>query len=243
MPNRRLTLFAAAVGLFLTGSSGAEEPAWTPLFDGQTLGGWKQVIEPSPKGRKPDSERGHATFRVEDGVIVGHAEKCSMHSYLCTEEEYNDFELEFEVFVGWPETKTGACNSGIQIRSKWEPELESHRLNGLQVDIDARPGFAGALFVEGQTLRKLAAIPHPKDDPNPHTYFKANEWNTMRIRAVGPRIQTWVNGEPVADKELPELYQAQPRGFIGLQVHEIGNAKPAEIRWRNIKIREWKETP
>ncbi len=66
----------------------------------------------------------------------------------------------------------------------------------------------------------------------------------QRIEPIRPdnrpeeEIQTWVNGQPVTDAELPEATAKQPKGFLGLQVHEIMNDRPAEVRWRNLRIRE-----
>lgn len=245
--------------LFIVFDTSAESE-WMDLFDGETLDGWVTQITPARPDNRPEAEkaskpppahlrpadqRGTCRFFVEDGCIVGRAEFYSTSGYLCTEKEYGNFELQFEVFLGWPETKTAGCNSGIQIRSTWNPEEKTHCLSGVQVDIDERPGFAGALFAEGGEFKKAGCetVPHPKDDPNPHTHFKANEWNRMRIRAIGPMIQTWVNDQPVTDADLPKLYEHQPRGFIGLQVHEIGNPRPAEVRWRKLRIIELDEHP
>ena len=43
----------------------------------------------------------------------------------------------------------------------------------------------------------------------------------MRIVASGPRIQTWVNGQPVEDIVNEAVYKTHPRGFIGLQIHGL----------------------
>ena len=71
----------------------AVETAWVPLFDGVTLDGWTQ-------------RNGTATYRVEDGVIVGRTKPGSPNSFLCTNRDYSDFELKFDVKVdsayrGW----------------------------------------------------------------------------------------------------------------------------------------------
>ena len=55
------------------------------------------------------------------------------------------------------------------------------------------------------------------------------------IRAVGPRIQTWINGEKIEDISDPESYLS---GFIGLQVHGVGDRGPFEVRWRDIRLHE-----
>ncbi|MGB0334354.1 MAG: 3-keto-disaccharide hydrolase, partial [Opitutales bacterium] len=82
--------------------------------------------------------------------------------------------------------------------------------------------------------------PEPKSkDPavNSHDHFKNGEWNQYRIVAEGPRIRTWINGEPVADLTDEETYKSHPEGFVGLQVHSHRVAD-VEIKWRNIRIRE-----
>ena len=57
---------------------------WVELFDGKTLNGWSV-------------HSGFAKYEVEDGVIVGTAVKGSPNSFLCTDKEYGEFVLEFEV--------------------------------------------------------------------------------------------------------------------------------------------------
>jgi hypothetical protein len=56
---------------------------FVPLFDGQTLGGWKQL-------------NGTAPYAVEDRMIAGATAKGSPNSFLCTTRDYGDFILEFE---------------------------------------------------------------------------------------------------------------------------------------------------
>ena len=56
------------------------------------------------------------------------------------------------------------------------------------------------------------------------------DWNEMRIRLRGDRVNIWVNGERViTNAELPGV---PPRGPIGLQ-HEHGR-----IQFRNLFVQE-----
>jgi 3-keto-disaccharide hydrolase len=65
--------------------------------------------------------------------------------------------------------------------------------------------------------------------------YKNGQWNEFRVLAVGPRIQTFINGKAV--ENLTD--EAWSRcGFIGLQVHGVGDRGPFEVRWRNIKIKD-----
>ena len=72
--------------------------------------------------------------------------------------------------------------------------------------------------------------------------MKAGEWNSFRIIEKGPHIQTWINGTQIEDFQYPDdLYQMNPEGFFGLQVHGIGKgAGPWSVRWKNIYIKELK---
>jgi type 1 glutamine amidotransferase len=192
---------------------------WQSLFDGKTLNGWTQ-------------NNGTATYEVRDGVIVGRSVLKSPNSFLCTDKTYGDFELEFEV-------KCGAINSGVQIRSLQDDDIAKGHVQGPQVEIEHSPGQAGYIYGEAYSGWRS---PEPKSkDPkvNAHRVFKNDEWNHYRILATGARIQTWINGELVADLNDPESYQQFPRGMIGLQVHSHKVAD-VEIEWRNIRIREIK---
>ncbi|MGZ0656101.1 family 16 glycoside hydrolase [Coraliomargarita sp. W4R53] len=70
-----------------------------------------------------------------------------------------------------------------------------------------------------------------------HKYFKNDEWNHFRFLAVGSRIQTWINGQLIADLVDEDVYQTHPKGLIGLPVNRI-NKPSVQIEWRDIRIRE-----
>lgn len=204
------------------------------LFDGKTLNGWVH-----------DSE-GRAKYEVVDGVIVGTTVEGSPNSFLLSEKEYGDFELEFEVKVD-----TG-LNSGVQIRSRPKtagdiPEAEKGKRNsaegrvfGPQVEIESSPGQAGYIYGEATGLGWLSV--EPQDKEHAHNRMKNDEWNHFRVLARGPRIRTWINGEEVANLAHEEVYGTHPKGHIGLQVHGIKQGTgPFQVRWRNLTIRELPE--
>jgi hypothetical protein len=200
----------------------AQAQAWVPLYDGETLDGWIQ-------------KNGDATYRVEDGMIIGKTAKDSPNSFLCTKKAYGDFELEFEVkFV------QGRFNSGVQIRSKTAKprgDAEFGRVNGPQVEIEPTwkvGAESGYIYGEALDTGWLT----PKADLVPHKLFKNEEWNHFRVVAKGPGIETWVNGQKVSDLVNKDLYESHAKGFIGLQVHSVGDKGPFQVAWRNLKIKE-----
>jgi len=61
------------------------------------------------------------------------------------------------------------------------------------------------------------------------------DWNTLKIRAVGPKVTTWLNGEQMIEIEDEKIGSAT--GSIALQIHSGGGIR---VIWRNIKIEEIK---
>ena len=82
---------------------GNQSDGWLPLFDGQTLAGWRASENP-------------ATFRVENGAIVVHGPRAHLfYDGPVLNHAFRDFELRAEVM-----TRPGA-NSGIYIRTAFQP--------------------------------------------------------------------------------------------------------------------------
>ena len=226
------------------GAGASPTPAadgWISLFDGTTLDGWVHM-------------NGAHRFSVEDGAIVGRTVEASasLNSFLCTLQEFDDFELELETAID-PVT-----NSGIQIRSQVRPvamqgrafEAAAGRVNGPQVEIRrSYKGLPATGHVYGEAMGTNWLTSEQKIQEG-HPYFVNDGWNKVRIVADGPRIQTWVNGQPVEDIVNEAVYKTHPRGFIGLQIHGLSQREidanpgagittrqPLEIKWRNIRVR------
>ena len=215
-----------ALVLFITVHSPSASTAdWVELFDGKTLGGWVQ-------------KNGTATYRVEDGAIVGRTSEGSPNSFLCTVEDYSDFELEFDVKVH------SKLNSGVQIRSKTRtqtmgegPINAAGRVYGPQIEIEVS-GASGAEagYVYGEAMGRGWLT--PEERVLPHKHFIDGVWNRYRVVAKGARIQTWINDKPIDDLRDEETYSTHPKGFVGLQVHGVPKGTgPYEVAWRNIRIK------
>jgi len=201
--------------LFGSLSAAADDDGFAPLFDGKTLDGWKQF-------------GGKADYKAEDGQIVGASVPNTSNSFLCTEKHYADFILEYEFKVD------PSLNSGVQVRSNSMADYKNGRVHGYQVEIDPSPrAWTAGIYDEGRRgwLNNLA-----KNEPA-RKAFKQNEWNKVRVEAIGDSIKTWLNDVPAAD--LKDSMTAS--GFIGLQVHGVGRrTEPLEVRWRNLRIKEIK---
>lgn len=219
-----MKVFSWSVIALLLSATAAPAEDWIELFDGKTLNGWIQ-------------HNGYATYQVVDGTIVGRTARGSVNSFLCTTRNFGDFELQFEVKVH------DKLNSGVMIRSRTKTEATGEGANnavgrvfGPQVEIEAggKEG-AEAGYVYGEATGRGWLT--PENRLVPHKKMKDGEWNRYRIVAEGPRIRTWINGQPVEDITDEEIYKTHPGGFIGLQVHRIReDAGPFDVAWRNIRL-------
>jgi hypothetical protein len=186
---------------------------WNQLFNGKNLKGWTVL-------------NGTAEYKVENGEIIGTSEIETPNTFLVTEKHYDDFILEYEMKMD------EGLNSGVQIRSNSSSDYRNGRVHGYQVECDdSDRAWSGGIFDEARR-GWLYPLEYNKAAKNA---YKKGQWNSYRVEAIGNSIRTFLNGVPVAN--LVDDLTAE--GFIGLQVHSIGNNTELagkEIRWRNIRI-------
>lgn len=208
--------------LSLAGTPAQAEDEWRDLFNGQNLDGW-------------ELKNGQAKFEAVNGEIVGTSVPNEPNSFLCTTEQFGDFELEFE-FFGHP-----TLNSGVMIRGLSSPDVKNGRVHGYQCELEDEAqdrDWSGGIYDEA---RRGWLFPDKNDEAWSKTFgdegkllYKNGEWNHVRVVCKGDSIKTWLNGEPRAD--LKDDMTAA--GFIGLQVHGVGNkTEPMPVKWRNIRIK------
>lgn len=172
---------------------------------------------------------GAATYRIENGEIVGTTAPKTANTFLVLDKPLGDFELLVEA------KQDVELNSGIQFRSQIEGGLANRdgRLIGYQCELDATDrAMTAGVYDEARRgwLYPIVTAPYAREA------FRRGEWNRIRILARGPLIQTWINGVPATS--MFDAHDAA--GHIGLQVHGVGDRKdPLEVRWRNIRYREF----
>ncbi len=216
----KTVLLAACAAAALLASFQPRPPAakpvgpWQNLFDGKTLNGWKRLA-------------GTAEYTVENGAIVGTAVLNSGNTFLVTEREYGDFDLELDVKMDGP-----LGNSGVQTRSHFDSPAQPGKVYGRQVEIDpSARSWSGGIYDEArrQWLYPLDLHPQAK------TAFKVGAYNHVKVECLGNEMKTWINDVPVAYVVDP----VDPRGFIGLQVHGITDAAQAgqKVYFKNIRLK------
>lgn len=161
-------------------------------------------------GWKSDAKGDFPYWTVSDGTIhaVSGPQKAGCH--LWTEEEYTDFTITLEFkFIG------GVIDSGVMLRGDHD-----------QIQI----GISGSL------KRDLTASPYipkkgyPVEAVEAQKTLKADDWNTLKIEAIGNTYKTWLNGvEGITYKSET----AKKKGPIGLQMHP---GREMKIDYRNISI-------
>jgi hypothetical protein len=234
------------VGLLaLSASEHSATGGWLNLFNGRTLSGWAQ-------------KSGNATYFVEDGCLVGqtHVPGGGTNSFLCTTADYDNFILELD-FKADPRV-----NTGVQIRSQFAGQPVSIEWQGKTLDVGA--GYVYGYQVEvdtnlkGKTWtggiydeRRRRGYLDPGDGPTgPHgaaftelnrAITKADDWNHLRIEAIGDSIKTYLNG--VLRANLKDSMTS--KGLIGLQVHNSNDkaADGAQVRFKNIRLQRVSPSP
>lgn len=191
---------------------------WQSLFDGKSLSGWKQMT-------------GTASYKVEDGAIVGTTVFNSPNSFLVSDKTFKgNFILELEAKI-----EDTLMNSGVQFRSNYDASGNEGKgkLFGYQYELDASSRkWSGGLYDEGRRDWLYPASLNAKSQ----NAFKLNEYNKIRIEAIGNTIKTWLNGVAVSyfvDSMVDN------EGLIGLQVHSIGKQEQEgeKVYFKNIKIK------
>ncbi len=203
--------------------------AWQSLFNGKDLTGWRAVN--GSQGRKGSVAR----FEVQDGCIVGtNVKDCSWNSFLRTEQGYSDFV--FTCDFKWDQFG----NSGVQIRSHqlpWGRGAWDGRVWGYQVEMDDKArAWTGGLQEEGW-MKPARGWLHDLKGPRfdaARNAVKLKDWNRLTVRAIGPRIETWINGVPCTDYTEEKISADTQSGFFALQVHYGRDI--SQVRWRNLKV-------
>lgn len=173
------------------------------IFNGKNLKGWKI--------------HGTEKWYVEDGLLICESGPDKGYGYLSTEKFYNDFELDVEFL------QEANGNSGVFFRSTFE----GTKVSGWQVEVAPPNHDTGGIY-ESYGRGWLVQIPDEKEN-----ILKMGEWNHMKIRVVGGKVTTWLNGQQMVDINDDKI--AAGKGSIALQIHDGGGIK---VKWRNLKVKE-----
>jgi hypothetical protein len=173
------------------------------LFNGKDLTGWKIY--------------GTEKWYVEDGLLVCESGPDKKYGYLATENFYKNFDITVEFL------QESNGNSGLFFRST----IEGTKISGWQCEVAPKGNDTGGIY-ESYGRGWLKQIPDEMEN-----ILKPGEWNKLRLRVEGDRVQTWLNGQPMVDFTDGKIGQAN--GSIALQIHDGGGIK---VKWRELNIEE-----
>jgi hypothetical protein len=171
------------------------------LFNGKDLTGWTLY--------KGEPKRELSKFEVtKDGEL----RVTNGPGDLRTDKAFADFMLQFQC-----KTNGKALNSGIFFRcipDQYQNGYEAQIQNAFKDNDRTKPTDFGT----GAIYRRIASRKVVSND---------NEWFTMTVLAVGPRIRTWVNGYPTVDwvddrpaDENPRKGLRTTAGHFSIQGHD-----------------------
>lgn len=200
-------------------TAGKAPKGFVKLFDGQTLSGWKGLVEDPEKRAKmspdelktkqaaaDDSMRQH--WKPEGGVLNYDGKGES----LCTARDYEDFEM----LVDW---KIGAGgDSGVYLRGA--PQVQIW-------DTAKWPQGSGGLYNNQN---------NPKD-PLVRADKPIGEWNTFRIKMIGEKVTVWLNEMLVVDNVILENYWDRSKPIYSIGQIELQNHS-SPLWFKNVFIRE-----
>lgn len=189
----------------------ADEPGWTPLFDGKTLKGW----EGDPR-----------VWSVENGAITGTTDvnKVEQNTFLIYESPVADFHLIAEV-------KLRNHNSGIQFRSQ-RLDGSGWIVAGYQADFsDAGDNSAWGNFYEERGRRRAVMATPDEGWQKGKSLVRKGDWNELQVIACGPRIEIMLNGTTT----VRATDEKSSSGVLALQLH---SGVPMRVEFRNMRMKK-----
>tara|TARA_B110000093_G_scaffold106164_1_gene114198 strand:- start:27 stop:620 length:594 start_codon:yes stop_codon:yes gene_type:complete len=188
--------------LFSLATTASATAQKTSLFNGSDLEGW--------------NIHGTEKWYVAAGVLICESGPEEKYGYLSTDKFYDDFILTLE----FKQEANG--NSGVFFRST----LDGTKISGWQVEVAPPNHDTGGIY---ESYGRGWLI---KPDVKKDKALKMGEWNKMKIRVVGEKVTTWLNGKKMVC--LSDEKIGAGKGAIALQIHDGGGIK---VMWRNINIK------
>lgn len=211
---RRLSAMTAAA-LIVTGCSGATSSAqtddgWIPLFDGQTLNGWRASENPG-------------TFRVENGLLVVHGPRAHLfYDGPVGNHSFRNFEWKADV-----RTFPGA-NSGMYFHTQfqesgWPAKGYEVQVNNSHTD----PRRTGSLYA----VQDVMNVP-PAQDGEWFTQHVIVEGKRVRVMVDGRQVVDYTEPD---DPQRPSdaVGRWLSRGTVAIQGHD----PESQVHYRNIMVR------
>ena len=176
-----------------------------PLITGNGLDGW--------------TARGGATWKIEEGVIIG--QSAEGHGHLYAPPVLTDLEVKGVFRI----TSQGSdANSGLYFRANPPADNPEGYPRGYEAQIcNSQDAFTGWLWKPGTPTGEASEL-----------LTKDGEWFSMRVKAVGNQITIWVNDVEVTQHQDDEYKTGQ----FALQCHNPGMTIEAkDLYYRDLSAK------
>ena len=210
----------------------AAPAASTPAPSSSVQGEWRSLIDPTMSAWRGYKDQAMpAEWKVENGVLS----KVKSTNDIMTRDQFDSFELEWE----WKIHEGG--NAGVFYRGTEEFQKIYFTAPEYQLLDDANAP-------DGKSRLTSAAANYALYPAPAGVVKAADQWNTARIVAHGPRVEHWLNGQKVVEYESGSAdweakvkaskfatwpkYGRIAKGHIGIQGDHDG-----ELAIRNMRIR------
>jgi hypothetical protein len=151
-------------------------------------------------------------WSASDGILTARSDSTKTGSILWTENEYTDFIVQMDFKFG-----DGTIDSGIFLRTD-KQQIQIGESGSLKRDMTCSPYIPGKGYpVEASNVAEL---------------LKTDDWNTIKVKAVGSVYTMWLNGEEVLSYDSDTAIE---KGPVGLQLHPN---RDMHIDFRNIMFAE-----
>jgi hypothetical protein len=213
----KTTLWMVAAIVLSSMLIGCSDGGWISLFDGESLNGWQPVENAD-------------TWSVEDGALKCNGERS--HLFYVGDVNGGTFKnFEFQAQV---KTEPGS-NSGIYVHTEVQDAGWPNKGYECQV-INSWPKTEPGEYVEYKMTGSIYAVRNVWKTP-----ATDNEWFDYRIKVQGQTIQTFINGELMAeytesnDPALVEFMAGRRLngGTFALQGHDPGST----VYYKDIKVK------
>ncbi len=203
-----------------------ETAAWSDLFNGKDLSGWKAT----------------EGYRIEDGVLI--CEKGAKN--LFSEKQYGDFALTFDFKL------EESANNGIGIRV---PEGGHPAQDGMEIQVLDHNGsrYQSETEIDGKKHQVSWLKPWQYHGsvygihPAKTGYLKpVGEWNTQTIVAIEDHLMVILNGAVIVDIFLEDVTPVDGHPHPGMKNktgHLVLAGHNDHVEFRNMKIADFSPSP
>lgn len=186
------------------------------FFLAPTIGNAQKGFKPLFKGKSlkawktPDLKDSWTV--INDTLLYVKSDKAKTGSILWTKKDFSDFVIKAEFKFG-----DGRVDSGIFLRDD-KQQIQIGESGSLKRDMTCSPYIPGKGYpVEAKGIAKL---------------LKMDDWNTIRVKAVGNKYTAWLNGQEVMNYTSEDVKESGP---IGIQLHPN---RDMSIYYKNIFVKE-----